>query len=374
MPTLLPHLRPRRGKAVRPMSGRPFHFGGKDRPRADEAATASPYTAENSTLPTVDTLLIGTYLAYSQNACVEDVLADLRTHSERYAHYDVQYAYVVAPDGKLVGVLRLRDLLLSPPARPIALIMISDPIHVDCGVSLEELKQVFDRHSLLGIPVTDEQRRLVGIVRRIDVEKACEERANRALLTFLGILGGEELRSMPFRQRSLRRLSWLVVNIFLNAMAASVIAWHQETLSAFISLAVFLPIISDMSGCSGNQAVAVSMRELMLGAARPNQFLRVLRKEIGVGLFNGLMLGLLLGGLALLWKGNPALGLVVGAALTLNTMVAVCLGGTIPLLLRMLRQDPALASGPILTTVTDMCGFFFVLSFAQIAMPWMTRF
>ena len=131
-----------------------------------------------------------------------------------------------------------------------------------------------------------------------------------------------------------------------------------------IALAVFLPIISDMSGCSGNQAVAVSMRELSLGLIKPFEASRVWLKEVSVGLVNGLVLGVLLGLAAFLWKGNVALGLVVASAMALNTVVAVSIGGTVPLLLKRFKFDPALASGPILTTITDMCGFFLVLSFA----------
>ena len=171
---------------------------------------------------------------------------------------------------------------------------------------------------------------------------------------------------MPVRTRSLKRLSWLSINILLNLVAASVIAAHQDTLAAVITLAVFLPMISDMSGASGNQAVAVSIREMTLGLLRPYEYLRVVVKEGAVGILNGLVLGTLLGTLAVLWKGNLYLGLVVGGALALNTMIAVVLGGSIPLALRALKLDPALASGPILTTITDMCGFFMVLTFASL--------
>jgi magnesium transporter len=179
----------------------------------------------------------------------------------------------------------------------------------------------------------------------------------------------DELRSMPLGVRSKRRLSWLSVNILLNIIAASVIALYEDTLSAVIALAVFLPIVSDMSGCSGNQAVAVSMRELTLGVIKPDEFFRVWRKEASVGIINGLALGLLLGIAAWLWKGNVFLGIVVGAALAMNTVVAVSIGGCVPLLLKYFHIDPAVASGPILTTITDMVGFFLVLSFAAAAMP-----
>ncbi|NNK33873.1 MAG: magnesium transporter, partial [Xanthomonadales bacterium] len=169
--------------------------------------------------------------------------------------------------------------------------------------------------------------------------------------------------------RSRRRLSWLSANIGLNIIAASVIAVYEDTLSAVIALAVFLPIVSDMSGCSGNQAVAVSMRELTLGAAEPRDVARVWGKEVSVGLINGSVLGLLLGLAAWAWKGNPLLGMVVGAALALNTVLAVSIGGTVPLLLKRFGVDPAVASGPLLTTITDMCGFFLVLSLASMVLP-----
>jgi magnesium transporter len=189
----------------------------------------------------------------------------------------------------------------------------------------------------------------------------------------MGIVGGEELRTLPLRVRSVRRLSWLTVNILLNVLAASVIAFHQDTLQQVIALAVFLPIISDMSGCSGNQAVAVSMRELSLGFVRPRELWRVLGKEASVGIINGLVLGALLGVVGWLWQGNWMLGAVVASALAINTLVAVCFGGTIPLILKGVGQDPALASGPILTTVTDMSGVFLVLSIAGAVLPWLTK-
>lgn len=316
-------------------------------------------------------LMITEYLVYSEDARVRDVLDDMRAHAEQYATYDVQYAYITTLTGSLVGVLQLRDLLLSAPMTPLAAIMIKNPLQLPTSATLEELQQFFDRYAFFGVPVTEQKRGLVGVVRRADVEEAVGDRADQTLLKISGIVGGEELRSMPLVSRSLRRLSWLSINIVLNLIAASVIAVYQDTLAAVVTLAVFLPIISDMSGCSGNQAVAVSLRELTLGLVRPHELLRVLAKEAWVGIANGLVLGALLGVVAWVWNGNAYLGIVVGGALALNTLVAVSLGGAIPLILRRFQLDPALASGPILTTVTDMCGFFFALSFATAALPWL---
>ena len=334
---------------------------------AEDVRQLSQYPADSA-----GGLMITEYLAYPDDARVADVLDDLRAHAEAYATYDVQYAYITSPAGVLVGVLRLRDLLLSAATTPVRTLLIANPLRARVDATLDELRQFFDRHAFFGVPVTDGASRLVGVVRRADVEEAVGDRADQTLLKVSGIVGGEELRSMPLRERALRRLSWLSINIVLNIFAASVIAFYQETLAAAVALAVFLPIISDMSGCSGNQAVAVSLRELSLGLVQPYELVRVILKETWVGIVNGLLLGVLLGGVAWAWKGNPYLGLIVGSALTLNSIVAVALGGAIPLVLRRLKMDPALASGPILTTVTDMCGFFLTLSFATAVLSRLT--
>lgn len=309
-------------------------------------------------------LMITEYLAYHESVTLGEILDDMRLNRERYADYNVQYVYITAEDGTFAGVIRLRDIVLADESRLATSVMVREPHFVNASDSLETLGDYFDEHAFVGAPVVDENHRLVGVVHRKSVEEAEAEREAESFLKFSGILGGEELRSMPLVERFGRRLPWLSVNIFLNIISASIIALYTDTLEAAIALAVFIPIISDMSGCSGNQAVAVSIRELAMGLASPKDRLRVFQKELTVGLINGLALGSLLFLVAYLWKRNVYLGLVVGGALTLNTILSVCLGGLIPLILKRFKQDPALASSPILTTVTDMMGFFLVLSFA----------
>ncbi|MEO8168954.1 MAG: magnesium transporter, partial [bacterium] len=305
------------------------------------------------------------FLSYRVSATVAEVLADLEKNSETYADYEVQYSYITTEDDKLAGVLRMRDLLLSPRDKKVTDLMVPDTVHATVDTILNRLVQIFDEHSFVGIPVVDREGILSGIVLRSSVLDARGRQTKNSFLRISGIVGGEEFRSMPLGLRSARRLSWLVPNIALNIIAASVIAVYQDTLQAAIALAVFLPIISDMSGCSGNQAVAVSIRELSLGLIRPGEFARVFAKESAMGLVNGLALGFLLGTVAYLWKSNIYLALVVGSSLAFNTILSVLLGGSVPLLLKRFGVDPALASGPILTTVTDMCGFFLVLSLAS---------
>lgn len=352
-------------------------------------------------------LMITELLCFRADQTVRDVLEDLRGNSEKYSDYDVQYAYVVQkesahgtppstgadvttsaetpllqPDsssadvdshagrfGRLVGVLRLRDLLLGASSRRIAEMMICDPLAVAFDASLDELSDVFDRHQFFGVPVVDSARRLLGVVRRHDVDEALADRADDDNLKLQGIVGGEELRTMPLSSRAGRRLAWLVPNIVLNVVAISVIAVYEVTLEQVVALAIILPLISDMGGNSGVQAIAVSIRELNLGLLKPHELMWVATKEGSLGMLNGVVLGLLVGVGGWIWQRNIYLGAVVGVAMMLNTLVATTVGGLMPLVLKRLDIDPALASGPILTTITDMTGFFFVLSFATAVLP-----
>lgn len=308
-------------------------------------------------------LMITEFLAFDVSYTVSQVVQNLGENAEEYEKYNLQYIYVTQA-GRFEGVLNIRSLLLSRPNTRLSSIVIKDALTVNDQAQMDELIRFFDNYDFYGVPVVNTNGLLTGVVLRKDLREAQNEQINTEHLETQGIVGGEELRTMPVWLRAKRRLSWLSVNILLNIAAASIIAFYQDTLSAVIALAVFLPIISDMSGCSGNQAVAVSLRELSLGVVRPFELMRVWLQEISVGLINGVVLGLLIGLAAWIWQGNIYLGLVVGGALMLNTIVAVSLGGTIPLFLKKMKVDPALASGPILTTVTDMFGFFLALTFA----------
>ncbi|MFG0289457.1 MAG: magnesium transporter [Rhodopirellula sp. JB044] len=309
-------------------------------------------------------LLVREILRFDHATKVADVINTLSENADEFRDYDVQYAYLTDADNRLVGVLPMRNLLFARRSDPVADIMIADPLSLRDDTPLDDLIDFFESHHFLGVPVVDAEGKLLGVVHRNAVDYEATRAAENDFLKSQGIIGGEELRTMPLFLRARRRLSWLSINILLNIGAAAVIAIYQDTLEKVIALAVFLPIISDMSGCSGNQAVAVSMRELSLGLIRPTEMLRVWLKEVSVGLINGSALGLLVAIVAVVWDGNPYLGLVVGLALFANTIVAVSIGGTVPLVLKRFGFDPAVASGPLLTTVTDMCGFFLVLGLA----------
>ena len=312
-------------------------------------------------------LMITEYISVGSRLTASQAKGYLRTNAKEFHEYPVRHLYVIDKYNHLVGVIQLIDLILAAPDDITGDIAIQAQSY-HYNTPLDILLGFFDKYDLIGVPIIDDDERLIGVALRRDVLEADAERLAMEHLETQGIIGGDEIRSMPTLLRARRRLSWLSVNILLNILAASIIAFYQDTLSSVIALAVFLPIISDMSGCSGNQAVAVSMRELSIGTVRPTEVLRVWIQEVRVGVINGLMLGLLIAFAAWLWKGNIYFGMVAGGALMINTVIAVSIGGTVPLLLKKYDVDPALASGPILTTITDMCGFFLALSFAAMAM------
>jgi magnesium transporter len=333
-------------------------------PTAQRVRDLSQYPAD-----TAGGLMAFEYLVYADHAAVSDVIDDLRARAREYSRLHVQHAYVADNSNRLVGVLRLRDLLLLDRDDSIQRAMVRGPLRVRPEASLDELLHFFDRYPFFGVPVVDRDDRLLGVVRRADVEEATSDRADRRMLLMSGVLRGDESRSMPWISRVLRRGPWLFVSLLLSLLAASVIGWYQETLAAVIALAVFLPVISGMGGNSGNQALAVSIRELSLGLVQPQEVVWVILKEASVGLTNGLSIGLTVALLCFAWQGSIRLSTVVGAAIALNTLVAACLGGIVPLLLKRWRLDPALASGPVLAAVNDLCGFLFALVLADLLLP-----
>ena len=316
-------------------------------------------------------LMMKEFLSYPGSKSVADAVADVAVQGDEYPIYYLQHIFVVGALGRLLGVAGLTDIASAKPQTRLE--ELATPVDaVNASAGLDQLEEWFESRDTPLAPVVDDAGRLLGAIRRRAVFDAIAERADDSYLKSQGIVGGDEFRSMPLYLRSGRRLSWLIVKIFLNLASASVIALYEGTLAAAFTLAVFLPIVSDMSGCSGYQAVAVSMRELALDIIRPADVVRVCLKEIALGLVTGVVLGLLLAGVAWLWKGNAWLGLVVGGALTVNTVSAVVIGGALPLLLKRMKIDPALAAGPVLTTITDTGGFFLVLSLATLVLPRLT--
>ena len=339
----------------------------------DEAQDARELAAYPS--DTAGGLMVYEYLAYPENMLVTSVLDDLRRNAEDYREYDVQYLYITEPaTGRLRGLGRIKDLVLSPGDVPIGSILAIESRSVPVTAELDELEQFFDRYDFHAAPVVDDSGRLLGAVRRAFVEEAVGDRAEESLMRIGGIVTGEELRTMPMPIRAARRLAFLIPTLLLALLAISVIAFFEGTIEQVPALAVFLPLVAGLCGSSGNQAMAVSMRELSLGLVQPADYIRVCTKELAVGLALGLGLGVAV--FLIAWAKPPDhdyyLAMVVGLAVPLTMMVAVVVGGVVPLLLKRLRVDPAMASGAIVTMVADMSGFLAVLVLASAILPQLT--
>lgn len=290
-----------------------------------------------------------------------EAVAMLQARAEEIANYPAAYLYVTDNDGVLKGILNLRALLFSAPETRVVSIMTKTPVTVSVEMPGEELYDLFRRHRYLALPVVDRHGVLRGVVTKDDAMQFEIESGEEEFLRFSGIAGGEEVRDMPTWLRARQRLIWLVPKMALNVIVGAVIAHFSGVLEAIIALASILPIISDMGGSAGSQAIAVSIRELSLGRVKPNEVAWVFGKELGIGAINGLALGTLLALGTYAWKGDPMLSLVVGGALVVNSILAVTLGGLLPLFLQRLKLDPAGGSAPILTMTTDVCGFSLVL-------------
>lgn len=311
-------------------------------------------------------LMITEYLSFPKDTKVTDVLADLRAHVEEYQEFDVRYIYVVESRSKprLLGVVRLKDIVLSPGNVSLMSLRLLEAKSVPVVADLDDLEHFFDRYDFSATPVVDWEGNMVGTVLLSDVQEAVGERADKTFMRFGGIITGEELRTMPTGQRAIRRLAFLLPVFLLSTASASVIGLFEATIKDVTVLAMFLPLVAGLSGCSGNQAVAVSVRELALGLSTKSDVIRVFFKELTVGLALGCAMGVVLFALGWLWSGEIHVGMAVGMAIPLTIMIAVCLGGIVPLVLTAMKLDPAMASGPLVTTMTDFCSFFSVLMIA----------
>jgi len=325
-------------------------------------------------------LMITEYLYYNQGQTVEEVTRDLHEKAEEHIEFEVRYIYVVDDAGRLTGVVPMRSLVFVPGSRKIETQQIREPVTVNVHTSLDDLHDLFDRVDFSAVPVIDDDGELSGVVQRASVQEAIGDRESEQFLRFGGIIGGEELRSMSIGLRAARRLAFLLPSVVLSSISVTVILLFEPIIAKITLLAVFLPLVANLSGAAGNQAVAVSIRELALGMSMPRDWRRVAGNEMAVGAINGVLIGMLLGGVAIgfAWVSHKSgvqserepsllvLGLVVMLAYTFNSVLSVCLGGTIPLLLKAIKVDPAMASSPLLTTLSDMGSFLLTLTLAYL--------
>ena len=294
-----------------------------------------------------------------------------RKHREQQPT-DINYLFVTDQRQKLVGVVSIRDLIFSDDEVKVSDIMDREVKYVRVTDDQEEVVRRFERYHFLGLPVLDEEGKMAGIIRGDDVLSVAIEEQTEDMQKMVG-RSGEERTLTPWTTSFKRRLPWLCVNLLTACLAGAVVGVYGVTIEKFVILAVFLPIIASQGGNAGMQTVTVIVRDMALGELSPGDGRKALFKELLLGLLIGTIIGLIVGVVGYLIApefGIPVdiswiLGLVVGTAMVLNLLAAALFGVLIPFALKFFRLDPALGSSILITTVTDVAGFFFLLALAK---------
>jgi magnesium transporter len=310
------------------------------------------------------------FIALHEDMTVEQVRELLHRRAQEERTEEIGYLYVTNVQQRLVGIVGLRELVFSRADRRMNEIMNRAVKFVRVDADQEELARQFEHYHFLGLPVLDPDGRLVGVVKASDALEVANQEATEDMQLMVG-LSGEERALTPWYHSIRRRLPWLYINLATAFLAAFVVSLFQGTIAKWTALAVFLPIIAGQGGNAGMQTLTVIIRDLALGELKLGDGRRALFKEIILGLLNGLAIGLVVGLAGWWWKDSFMLGWVAGAAMLLNMLAAALSGVLIPLGLKALRLDPALASSIFLTTVTDVAGFFFFLGLATLGLKWL---
>ncbi|MBA3346221.1 MAG: magnesium transporter [Gemmatimonadales bacterium] len=294
-------------------------------------------------------------------ATAAEALDEIRRQAEQVEEF--YQVFVVDGNRRLIGILPFKDLVVSRPERQIREFMADADISVPPDLDQEEVARLMARYNLPSVAVVDEAGRLLGRVTFDDVIDVVEAETTEDMLKFGGVSPDEELGG-AWTEAVRSRLPWLYVNLITAFMAGGVVFLFKESIQRTVALAVYMPIIAGMGGNAGTQALAVTVRRIALGQIPRDLFFSVVRKEVLVGMTNGLAIGVVVGAAAALMGEGARLGLVVFLAMTGNLLVAGFAGGFIPVLLDRMGVDPAIASSIFVTAFTDVCGFLLLLGLA----------
>jgi magnesium transporter len=330
-----------------------FALDKQDRQRLDAVLSYPEDTAGG--LMNVDAITV------RENISLEVVLRYLRRRGELPEY--TNKLFVVDRNDRLLGVLMVSRLLTSDPESRVSLAMERDPMKFMAHTPDHEVAAAFERYNLITAPVVDDANRLLGRITVDDVVDVIREQADRSIMAPAGLSEEEDIFA-PVTRTSRNRAVWLGVNLITAVIASWVIGLFEETIAKMVALAVLMPIVASMGGNAGTQTMTLVIRGLSTGTITVSNARRVLLKEFLVGAVNGVLWALVVSAVAFLWYQNALLGLLIGLAMVINLAFAALSGAVIPLLVRRVGIDPALASGVILTTVTDVVGFLAFLGLA----------
>ncbi len=301
-------------------------------------------------------------LSFPARFTVKQVLNRLR----RFPSSETAVLVVTDDSGILKGLVELVDVVQAQPGTRLeSLLHIKTPVRVNATTPREEIIDLFSRYRLRVLPVVDFEDRLLGVIRQSTVIKATQEEAATDLQAMVGVSRDERALSSPLSAMR-KRLPWLNVNLLTAFLAAAVVGLFENTIAQFTALAVLLPVVAGQSGNTGAQALAVIMRGLALREIQTRHWQRVLIKEVLAGALNGIAIAIVTGLGVLIWSKSIGLAMVIGVAMIISMALAGLSGAAIPLVLTRLGQDPAQSASIILTTVTDIVGFFSFLGLATL--------
>ncbi len=265
----------------------------------------------------------------------------------------INYLYVIDQDRKLVGVVSYRDLLIAEPDEPIRNVMYERVISVTVTTDQEEVARLVEKYDFLAIPVVNDDHVLMGIATVDDIIDVVIQEANEDIEK-LSASG----KSIDFETKAFvaayRRLPWLILLLFIGLISGSIIDGYKDVVQKVVALTFFMPMISGMTGNTGTQSLAVVVRGLVSNDIDKKVIFKLIMREFGVSLIIGTICGILISLIAFFWQGNAVLGLVVGSSLFLTLIIGTLAGTIIPIILYRLKIDPAVASGPLITTLNDI--------------------
>ena len=330
-----------------------FALDKQDRERLDTVLSYAEDTAGG--LMNIDAVTV------RENITLEVVMRYLRRRGDLPDQTNA--LFVVDRNDRLIGTLLLRKLLTADPSRRVGEIMNREPVSFVATQPEEEVAAAFEKYNLVTAPVTDDDGKMLGRITVDDVVDVIREHAQYSVMAPAGLREDEDIFA-PVIRSSRNRAVWLGVNLATAVLASVIIGMFESTIQKVVALAVLMPIVASMGGNAGTQTVVLVVRGMALGTITGRNARQVLIRELAVSLLNSILWAVVIAVVAVLWYKEPKLGLVIGLAMSINLMAAALSGVVIPLAVKRLGVDPALASGVVLTTVTDVVGFLSFLGLA----------
>lgn len=312
---------------------------------------------------TAGAIMTTEYVSIPQSSTVRSAMTILRKEAPEAE--TIYYLFVVDDDHFLTGVISLRDIIVAEEDTLIRDIMNERVVSVPVSEDQEEVARMMKDYNFLALPVIDHRGYLLGIITVDDIMDVLEEEASDDYSKLAGVSDMDTFDKSPF-QAAKKRLPWLLILLFLGMFTANIIGVFEDTLDEVALLAVFIPLIAGMAGNSGTQALAVAIRGIATGDIEEQSKMKLLMREAGTGLITGLTSGILVVFLVYFWKHDFLIGLLVGIAISASIVVATIAGSFIPLLIHRMKIDPAVASGPFITTINDIISILIYLGLATL--------